>query len=210
MGSTDKSFSNTRHLLQRCLDAVRNVWTIESNVLFESRSGLHKLGFRVLQFTTTVANVSPDVFAARRQCSPSTTQVQHVDQLLYQPWIRLPGESVAAPVDDTLEHCSCASATGSNPPDSLGLHEILEDLLEGIQLPFFRNSNETVPVHDGVNVSLWMMIRVRDNGKLFSNCIRQHFSNKFPKHLLAIRVPWSRRHWSPNYSRKLRLSRVCT
>ena len=72
-----------RPLLQRCLDALRNVWTVESNVLFESRSALHKLGFRVLQFGITVANVSPDVFAARGQCSLSTNQVQHVDQLLY-------------------------------------------------------------------------------------------------------------------------------
>ena len=68
--------------LQRCLDAVRNVWTVENNVLFESRSGLHDLGFRVLQLAITVANVSPDVFAAKGHCSLSTTQVQHVDQLL--------------------------------------------------------------------------------------------------------------------------------
>ena len=63
-----------RHLLKRCLHTVGNVWTVESNVLFESRSGLHKLGTRRPQFTITVANVSPDVFAARGQCSLSTTQ----------------------------------------------------------------------------------------------------------------------------------------
>ena len=62
---------------------------------------------------------------------------------------------------------------GPGPPDSLDLHRILENLLEGIQLPVFRNSNEIVPVHDGVNVSLWMMIRVRDNGNCFSTPQKQ-------------------------------------
>ena len=70
-----------------CHDAARDVWTVESNVLFESRSGLHELGIGVLKLTVNVTIIFPDVLAARGQRSLSSTQ--HVEQLLRQLRMRL-------------------------------------------------------------------------------------------------------------------------
>ena len=51
-----------------------------------------------------------------------STQLQHVEQLHRQLWIRLPGEAIAIPADDALEHSASAGASGPDPPESLHLN----------------------------------------------------------------------------------------
>ena len=82
----------------------------------------HARGFGVVKVTVNVTIIFPDVPAARGRRSLTPTQVQHVDQLLRQPWVRFLGEALATPVDGELEHFTSAGATGPNRPDSLDFH----------------------------------------------------------------------------------------
>ena len=112
------------------LNAVRNVWTVESNVLSKSRSGLHKLGFRVTPVRNHCQRTTLPMFLPpERQPLPvDDLELSTVDPVLERPWVRSSQVNPSLNLQWTTfsRNCSCERPASQLAWSSRNSRDLLE------------------------------------------------------------------------------------
>ena len=100
------------------------------------------------------------------------------------------------PADLPLKHVAGALLTWTDPANLLELDRVVEDLLKEIQLVVLSIRHEVIAVRNQINVTLWVVIDVRDALQRDEPGVTQHVSNQLSEQpaRLACAVERSSEH----------------